>query len=87
MCESFACDFGSVSSACYESADSSPFVNLLYVPLLLSHIGPSNSIFCLSGDQDIADAPDYYDIIKNPLCLEQMLEKVDTGKYSTLPVW
>jgi hypothetical protein len=38
------------------------------------------------ASQDPSDAPDYYEIIKSPLCLEQMLEKVDAAKYPTLPV-
>ncbi|ELR23653.1 ATPase, AAA domain containing protein [Acanthamoeba castellanii str. Neff] len=36
---------------------------------------------------DPSDAPDYYEIIKSPLCLEQMLEKVDAAKYPTLPAF
>ncbi len=28
--------------------------------------------------------PDYYEIIKNPLCLEQVLDRVDSGHYLTL---
>ena len=32
---------------------------------------------------DKEDAPDYYDVIKNPMCLKEMKRKVKNGDYDT----
>jgi hypothetical protein len=53
---------------------------------LLGQTHGSGSSAARVAPQDPSDAPDYYEIIKSPLCLEQMLEKVDAAKYPTLPV-
>ena len=52
---------------------------------LLDH--PISNIFSHKIDENIDQAPGYYDIIKNPMDLGTIMEKVENGMYKNIKEW